>query len=152
MSIRLPAPVLLSPQGSRCARSLLALGAIALIVSAATPAVAVEGFKPGRLSSLKAAKAPSARALRKAGTSAGPGLQGRDRPSTRTAKPRRPHLPPLAIPLPPAGSDPGLLPHRAERAVAPPAQSQSVPRQLVIVLDHNQGNDVSDELALRHGL
>src|SRR5262245_54363382 len=119
MSIRFPACVLLGLAGASRARALLALGAIALVLSTSPPAIAAESFKPTQIPGLKAAKASPARTLRNPGTLAGRGLEGRDRPNKRVGKPRRPPRPPLlTIPLPPPGSgdDPRALPHRAERA------------------------------------
>ena len=155
MSIRFLACVLLGLAGASRARALLALGALALVLSTSPPAVAAEGFKPAQFPGLKAAKASPARTLRHPGTLAGRGLADRDRPNKRVDKPRRPPRPPLlTIPLPPPGNgnDPRALPHRAERAPAPLAQSNAVPRQVLIVLDQNQENDIANELARRHGL
>jgi subtilisin family serine protease len=153
MSIRLPASVLLGPSGPHRVRSLLALGVIALLASSLLPAAAAEALKPGRFAALKAAKASAGRADRDPGTAARPGREGRDRPGRRVGRPHRPPL--LTIPIPPSGSegDPGTLSHRVERPSASPlAQSQSVPRELVIVVDQEQSNDLANELARRHGL
>jgi subtilisin family serine protease len=155
MSICFRASVVLGLAGPPRARVVLALGALALVLSTSPPAVAAEGFKPAQVRGLEYAKPSPAHALRQRGAPAGRGLEGGDRANKPVGKPRRPHRPPLlTIPLPPAGgaNDPGALPHRAERASAPLAHSQSVPRQVLIVLDQNQENDIANELALRHGL
>jgi subtilisin family serine protease len=154
MSMRLPARLLLGPTGSKRARLILALGSIALLVSIIPPAAAAEALKPTRLVALKTAKA--IRAVHNPGTEAGRGRAGRHSPGKRVGKLRRPPPPPLlTIPVPPSGSGnaAGALAHRSERAPRTArAQSQSVPRQVLIVLDQNQSNDLSNELARRYGL
>src|SRR5262245_33946688 len=68
-------------------------------------------------------------------------------------KPARP--PPLLAAPDGPGSGDGLahLPRRFERAApAAAAQLQSVPRQLLLVLDQHQAGELANELARRHGL
>src|SRR5262249_30768823 len=97
----------------------------------------------------------TARAARHPGSEGGPGRAGRHSADKRVGKPRRPSRPPLlSTPVPIPGSDgPGALPHRFERAQPNRlAQSQSVPRQVLIVLDEKEASDISNELGRRHGL
>src|SRR5262245_60316270 len=155
MSSCVPGPRSLRASGPRWA-GLLALGAIILVLSSIPPAAAAEALNPARLAALTAAKASTARAARNRGSEAGPGLAGRHRGGKPGGKLRRPSLPPLLsipVPAPGGGNGPGALAHRSER-VQPhrPVQSQSVPRQVLIVLDEKEATDISNELARRHGL
>src|SRR5262245_14087966 len=156
MSSCVPGPRSLRASGPRWARPLLALGAIILVLSSIPPAAAAEALNPARLAALTAAKAPTARAARNRGSEAGPGLAGRHRGGKPGSKLRRPSLPPLLsipVPAPGGGNGPSALPHRSERAQPHrPVQSQSVPRQVLIVLDEKEATDISNELARRHGL
>jgi subtilisin family serine protease len=58
-------------------------------------------------------------------------------------------LPPLGVPDV-SGREIGMLPHRSERA--PASQPQSVPRQVLLVIDQEQAGDLANEFARRHGL
>jgi len=133
--------------------ALLALGVLALTMTA--PANAGEALGHGPLPSFKVGQALQPRVGRP--HTGKVGLEGRlpGGPGKRMGRARRPHLPPIVrIPAqPPAGGDDfGNVPHRSEQAPISLAQSTSVPRQLLIVLDQNQSSDVSLELARKHRL
>lgn len=132
-------------------QALLTLGALALIILAAAPASAGEALGRGQFPSVKVGQALQPRLGRHHGKTSGAGLEGRDprRWGKRLGKARRPYLPTQ----PPAGGNEfDNVPHRSERAATSLARSQSVPRQVLIVLDQNQSGDLSVELARRHRL
>ena len=136
---------------------LRALGVLALIITAAAPASAGEALGGGRFPSFKVGQALQPHLGRQHGKTSAAGLEGRDRRGSdkRIGKARRPYQPPIVtIPAqPPAGgNDFGHMPHRSEHAATSQARSQSVPRQVLIVLDQNQSGDLSVELARRHRL
>jgi len=136
---------------------LRALGVLGLIITAAAPASAGEALGGGQFPAFKVGQALQSRLGRQHSKTSAAGLEGRDRRGSdkRIGKARRPHLPPIVtIPAqPPAGDhDFGNVPHRSEHAATSLARSQSVPRQVLIVLDQNQLSDLSVELARRHRL
>jgi subtilisin family serine protease len=138
-------------------QALLALGALALISIAAAPASAGEALDRGQFPSFKVGQALQPRLGRHQAKTSGAGLEGRDPRGwgKRLGKARRPYLPPIVtIPTqaPAGGNEFGNVPHRSERAATSLARSQSVPRQVLIVLDQNQSGDLSVELARRHRL
>ena len=126
----------------------------AVFIGAPRPAAASDGLRlapsarpfKAALSSRKLRSAEKMRA-----TSADGDRRGR---RGHLGNPRRPQLPPVIL-LPDGplrDGDASRLSHRAERPATISAQTQSIPRQVVIVLDQNQSGDISDELARGYGL
>ena len=137
--------------------ALLALAALALSSAAAAPASAGEALGRGQSFSFKFDQVPPPRVGRQPGKTSGAGREVREpkRWGKRVGKARRPYLPPLVtIPAQPPVDGDGLgnVPHRSERGAPSLAQSPSVPRQVLIVLDQNQSGDLSAALARKHRL
>jgi subtilisin family serine protease len=133
----------------------LALGVLALTI--ANTANAGETLSRGPFPSFKVGQVLQPRVGRPHANTGKVGQEGRrpGGPGKRMGKARRPHLPPSVHipPQAPAGVDDfSNLPHRSEHAAISLAQSPSVPRQLLIVLDQTQTSDVSLEFARKHRL
>src|SRR6185295_4614531 len=123
--------------------ALLALAALALSSAAAAPASAGEALGRGQSFSFKVGQVPPPRVGRQPSRTSGAGREVREpkRWGKRVGKARRPYLPPLVtIPAQPPVDGDGLgnVPHRSDRGAPSLAQSPSVPRQVLIVLDQNQ--------------
>jgi subtilisin family serine protease len=157
MSVRLP------PLPRRChlfarrAASLLAVGAGLLLGTAAAPATAADGLRLARSPySFKAGEALLSQAARYAGKPVVTGADGRHPRGPRRQKgkpPRWRSAPILSFPDGPGRGAVGRVSRRSERPPATrAAQSQAVPRQVLIVLDQHQSGDLANEFARRHGL
>src|SRR5215510_16278187 len=89
--------------------ALPALGALALIITAAAPASAGEGLGRGQFPSFKVGQALQPRVGHHPGKTSGAGLERRDPRGSgkRVGKTRKPHLPPIITspPEPPAGGE-----------------------------------------------
>lgn len=156
--------VRLAPMPRRChlfawrGASLLAVGTGLLLGTAAVPATAADGLRLARSAhAFKAAKALLSPAARYTGKSAVTAADGRHPRGPRRQKgkpPRWRSAPIVSIPDGPGrGGAVGRVSRRSERPPATTAaQSQAVPRQVLIVLDQNQSGDLANEFARRHGL
>ena len=155
--------VRLAPMPRRChlfawrGASLLAVGTGLLLGTAAVPATAADGLRLAR--SAHAFKAPGASipgsALhRQVSVTAADGRHPRGPRRQKGKPPRWRSAPIVSIPDGPGrGGAVGRVSRRSERPPATTAaQSQAVPRQVLIVLDQNQSGDLANEFARRHGL
>jgi subtilisin family serine protease len=151
MSFRLPPTLPRHHRKPYAAASLLAC-AVAVLVATAVPAAAAEGLHLAQSTVPATLSAGKLRSAEKPGRARVDGTNHRGR-NGHAGNRRRPP-PPAIVSIPDAPDRGGdKLPHRAERAPAAlSAQTQSVPRQVLIVLDQTQSGGLSDELARRHGL
>ena len=136
MSFRLPPTLPLHHRNPYAAASLLAC-AVAVLVATAVPAAAAEGL---HLAQSTVPATLSARKLRGAEKPGGARVDGTNHRGRNGHAGNRRRPPPPAIVSVPDAPDRGgdRVPRRAERAPAAlSAQTQSVPRQVLIVLDQN---------------